>query len=124
MHFFGVDRETANMIYFYYLRSYREVFFAALPVPASVYGLVLMLGALASGILKLEQVEEAADFLVEIMPVMFVPAGVGLLEAWGDLQPIWLPVVLITILTTVIVMVVTGRSTQFVIRKDRGKDKK
>ena len=56
-----------------------------LPVPASVYGLVLMLGALASGILKLEQVEEAADFLVEIMPVMFVPAGVGLLEAWGDL---------------------------------------
>ena len=88
-----------------------------LPVPASVYGL-------ASGILKLEQVEEAADFLVEIMPVMFVPAGVGLLEAWGDLQPIWLPVVLITILTTVIVMVVTGRSTQFVIRKDRGKDKK
>lgn len=78
-----------------------------LPVPASVYGLVLMLGALASGILKLEQVEEAADFLVEIMPVMFVPAGVGLLEAWGDLQPIWLPVVIITILTTVIVMVVT-----------------
>ena len=36
-----------------------------LPVPASVYGLVLMLGALASGILKLEQVEEAADFLVD-----------------------------------------------------------
>ena len=48
----------------------------------------------------------------------------GLLEAWGDLQPIWLPVVIITILTTVIVMVVTGRSTQFVIRKDRRKEKK
>lgn len=95
-----------------------------LPVPASVYGLVLMLGALTSGILKLEQVEDAADFLVEIMPVMFVPAGVGLLEAWGDLQPIWLPVVIITILTTVIVMVVTGRSTQFVIKKDRRKEKK
>ena len=60
----------------------------------------------------------------EIMPVMFVPAGVGLLEAWGDLQPIWLPVVIITILTTVIVMVVTGRSTQFVIKKDRRKEKK
>ena len=59
-----------------------------LPVPASVYGLVLMLGALASGILKLEQVEEAADFLVEIMPVMFVPAGVGLLEA-GSVPSCW-----------------------------------
>ena len=92
--------------------------------PSAPSGLVLMLGALTSGILKLEQVEDAADFLVEIMPVMFVPAGVGLLEAWGDLQPIWLPVVIITILTTVIVMVVTGRSTQFVIKKDRRKEKK
>ena len=94
------------------------------PKPASVYGLVLMLGALTSGILKMEQVEDAADFLVEIMPVMFVPAGVELLEAWGDLQPIWIPVVVITVLTTVIVMVITGRSTQFVIRKDRRKEKK
>lgn len=99
-------------------------YFAAPSVPASVYGLVLMLGTLTSGILKLEQVEDAADFLVEIMPVMFVPAGVGLLEAWGDLQPIWMSVAIITALTTVIVMVVTGRSTQFVIRKDRRKEKK
>ena len=95
-----------------------------LPVPASVYGLVIMLIALGTHIIRLEQVKEAAEFLIEIMPVMFVPAGVGLLEAWGDLQPIWIPVVIITILTTVIVMVVTGRSTQFVIRKDRRRDKK
>lgn len=98
--------------------------FLPIPVPASVYGLVLMLGALTSGILKVEQVEDAADFLVEIMPVMFVPAGVGLLEAWGDLQSILFPVVIITILTTVIVMVVTGRSTQFVLRKNKGGNKK
>ena len=48
-----------------------------LPVPASVYGLVLMLAALMTGIIKVGQVEETADFLIEIMPVMFVPAGVG-----------------------------------------------
>lgn len=95
-----------------------------LPIPASVYGLILLLAALLTGIMKLERVEETADFLVEIMPVMFIPAGVGLLTAWGVLQPIWLPVVVITILTTVIVMVVTGRVTQFVIRKDRRKTKK
>ena len=95
-----------------------------LPIPASVYGLILLLVALLTGSIKLERVEETADFLVEIMPVMFIPAGVGLLTAWGVLQPIWLPVVVITILTTVIVMVVTGRVTQFVIRKDRRKEKK
>ena len=55
------------------------------------------------------------------MPVMFVPAGVGTFwKRGGDLQPIWLPVVLITILTTVIVMVVTGRSTQFCDQKGQG----
>ena len=95
-----------------------------LPIPASVYGLILLLAALLTGIMKLERVEETADFLVEIMPVMFIPAGVGLLTAWGALKPIWLPVVVITILTTVIVMVVTGRVTQFVIRKDRKKTEK
>ena len=41
-----------------------------LPVPASVYGLVLLLAALLTGVIKLDQVEGAADFLIEIMPVM------------------------------------------------------
>lgn len=90
-----------------------------LPVPASVYGLVLMLGALVSGILKVEQVKDAAEFLIEIMPVMFIPAGVGLLTAWDVLQPVWFPVAVITVVTTIIVMVVTGHVTQFVIRKGR-----
>lgn len=88
-----------------------------LPVPASVYGLVLMLLALCTGILKPEQVDDAADFLIEIMPVMFLPAAVGLLEAWPSLQPVWLPVILITVITTVIVMTVTGRVTQHIIRR-------
>ena len=52
--------------------------FLPLPVPASVYGLIIMLVALLTGILKLDQVKGAADFLVEIMPVMFVPAGADL----------------------------------------------
>lgn len=89
------------------------------PIPASVYGLVLMLIALMTGALKLEQVKETAQFLIEIMPVMFIPAGVGLLTAWGALKPIWMPIAAITVITTVFVMVVTGRVTQAVIRKDK-----
>lgn len=91
-----------------------------LPVPASVYGLVLMLGALITGILKLGQVRETATFLIEIMPVMFIPAGVGLMESWSSLQPVWLPVILITIVTTILVMAVTGKVTQAMIRKQFG----
>lgn len=90
-----------------------------LPMPASVYGLVLMLAALVTGILKLGQVRETAAFLIEIMPVMFIPAGVGLMESWSSLQPVWLPVILTTILTTVLVMAVTGKVTQAMIGKEK-----
>ena len=92
-----------------------------LPVPASVYGLVLMFLALCTGILKLSQVKETAYFLIEIMPVMFIPAAVGLLDSWSALQSVWVPVILITILTTIIVMAVTGRTTQYMIQKKQKK---
>ena len=75
-----------------------------LPVPASVYGLVLLLAALLTGVIKLDQVEGAADFLIEIMPVMFIPAAVGLLNAWDVLRPVVVPVVVVTVVTTVLVM--------------------
>lgn len=92
-----------------------------LPIPASVYGLVLMLSALGLGILKVEQVKETAGFLIEIMPVMFIPAAAGLLDSWGVLKPVFWPVVIITVITTVFVMAVTGRVTQSVIFRERKK---
>ena len=98
--------------------------FLPLPVPASVYGLIIMLVALLTGILMLDQVKGAADFLVEIMPVMFVPAGAGLITAWSTLKPICVPILIMTFISTVIVMVVTGKVTQGVIRMGkRGTEK-
>ena len=64
--------------------------FIPLPIPASVYGLVLMLLCLVTGILKTSQVKEAAFFLIEIMPVMFIPAAAGLIDSWKVLQPLLL----------------------------------
>ena len=118
-----------------YLRQFAIILFISLlgellrvliplPIPASVYGLVLMLLALTTGIIKLHQVKEASAFLIEIMPVMFIPAGVGLLESWPVLKPVWIPVVLITMQTTVVVMVVTGRVAQRIIGKENKEDGK
>lgn len=90
-----------------------------LPIPASVYGLVLMLAALITGVLKVEQVRGAAEFLIEIMPVMFIPAAVGLMTAWDALRPVCVPVLVITAATTVIVMAVAGRVTQAIIRREK-----
>lgn len=90
-----------------------------LPVPASIYGLLLMLAALLTGAVKLSSVRETGKFLVDIMPVMFIPAAVGLLESWGVLQPVWLPVALITLVSTLLVMGASGLAAQAVLRRDR-----
>ena len=86
-----------------------------LPIPASIYGLLLMLAGLMTKVIKLEQVKIAADFLIEIMPPMFIPAAVGLIVTWSDLKVILVPVLVITCITTVFVMVVTGRTAQAVM---------
>ena len=93
-----------------------------LPVPASIYGLVIMLVLLMSGLLKIGDVKETADFLVEIMPLMFIPAAVGLIGSYHELDGILLPVIIVTVVTTVVVMAVTGRCAQRLIRRDRKKE--
>ena len=92
-----------------------------LPIPASIYGLGLMLIMLLSGLLKVEAVKETAGFLVEIMPLMFIPAAVGLMNSYRELQGILIPVIVVIVITTVVVMAVTGRCAQWMIR--RGKKK-
>ena len=91
--------------------------FLPLPIPASVYGLVLMLLCLVTGILKTSQVKEAAFFLIEIMPVMFIPAAAGLIDSWKVLQPLLLPILVITVVITIFVMVVTGKVAQMIAQK-------
>ena len=88
-----------------------------LPIPASVYGLVLMLLCLVTGILKTSQVKEAAFFMIEIMPVMFIPAAAGLIDSWKVLQPLLLPILVITVVITIFVMVVTGKIAQMIAQK-------
>lgn len=92
------------------------------PVPASIYGIIVMFVCLEAGWIQAEAVSETGKFLVEIMPVMFIPAAVELLEAWDLLQPAWLPYVSITVITTVVVMAVSGLVTQGMIKN--GKKKK
>ncbi len=87
-----------------------------LPVPASIYGLVLMLVLLSIHVIPLDAVEKSGDFLVEVMPVMFIPAGVGLLVSWADLKSILIPVLVITPGVTLIVMIVTGKVSDRILK--------
>jgi holin-like protein len=103
-----------------------EILHSLIPiqVPASIYGLVLLFIALLTGIIQLPQVKEAAKYLIEIMPLMFIPAGVGLLESWGDLKSILIPVLLLLVVSTILIMGVSGKVTQGIIQRSKRKESK
>ncbi len=90
-----------------------------LPIPAGIYGLVLLFLLLAAHILPLEAVKDTAGFLVSVMPLMFIPPAVGLLKSWDVLRPILLPVCVITLSVNVLVFAVTGKTAQALLRRRR-----
>lgn len=88
-----------------------------LPIPASVYGLVLMLAALKLNILKPEQVRETSKFLIGIFPLLFVPAAVGVIELSSELGSLLIPIIITVIPITILVCAAAGRTTQSVVRR-------
>lgn len=92
-----------------------------LPVPASIYGLILLFILLETGIIKLSAVKETSAFLIEIMPLMFIPAGVGLMESWGELGSMLPEVIVVVAVSTVMVMGVSGKVTELVLRRSKNK---
>lgn len=91
-----------------------------LPVPGSVYGLVLLLLLLLTGALKLHQVEKAGDFLVQIMPVLFMGPCVSILSVVGSIAGSLVGILVICLVSTVIVMAVTGVTAQVLLRRKEG----
>ena len=87
------------------------------PIPASIYGIVILFVGLVTKLVPYESVKETGHFLVEIMPVMFIPAAVGLLGSWGIVKDSWIEYILLTIVTTILVMGVAGRVTQYIAKK-------
>ena len=93
-----------------------------LPVPAAIYGLVLLFAALSLGIVKLEQVEGVSRFLIAIMGVLCIAPAVNLVEVWADIADRIVPIVVIMVVSTAVVFGVSGLLTQFLLKKG-GKDR-
>ena len=91
-----------------------------LPIPAAIYGLVLLLIALSTGLLKVKQVEDAAGWLISIMPILYVPICVKILEYWGVISQNTGAIITITVVSTFLVFAVSGLVTQWLMKR-RGK---
>ncbi len=94
-----------------------------LPIPASIYGMAILFVALCTGVIKLSAVKETGHFLVQIMPMMFIPATVGLLESWEVMQSFLTAIIVISLVSTVLVIIASGHATQLIINLKK-KEKK
>lgn len=83
-----------------------------LPIPAGIYGLVLLSGALLLGVVKLEQVKQTGDFLSGLFPLLFIPTVAGVMEVWDLIAGNLVPILIALIPVTLVVMAVAGRMTQ------------
>lgn len=89
-----------------------------LPIPASVYGLVLLFAALNTGLVKQEQVKDAGGFLISILPILFVSPAVGILDNWEAIRGALIPILALTLLSTVLTFGIAGRATQAMMGKE------
>ncbi|MBQ8510325.1 MAG: CidA/LrgA family protein [Clostridia bacterium] len=93
-----------------------------LPIPGSIYGLVLMLLLLMTHIVKVEQVKSTGDWLITLMPIMFVGPTVGLIDSYESYKDFILPILVIIVVTTVLTMAVTGLVSQRLIKFEEKKE--
>jgi holin-like protein len=98
-------------------------YFIPLPVPASVYGIVILFLLLMTGTIKLEQVEKIADYFMAILPILFLAPSVGLMESVSDISGSLIQLILMMVLSTVGVTVVTGLVAQAIMKKKKKQQK-
>lgn len=91
-------------------------FIIPLPIPASVYGMAILFVCLCLGIIKMEMVEDVADWILSVMPIFFIAPTVGIIEAFGDIKGQVIPLVLMCLVSTFVVTAVTGSIAQAIIR--------
>lgn len=127
-----METEVKEGIYLRYLRQFLWIIgftlagealhvLVPLPVPAAVWGLVLLFAALQSGMLKLGSVQECGQFFLGVMPVLFIAPAVGLVDSWPLLAGVWPAVLAIIVLSTILVFGVSGLVTQALLGRGGAK---
>lgn len=92
------------------------VYSTGIPIPSSIIGMLLLTAALKLRIVRLMWVDKVSDFLVGNLGFFFVPAGVGLMRCLGLVSEQWLPIVGASVVSTFLIIAVTGWVHQFARR--------
>jgi holin-like protein len=86
-------------------------------IPGSVIGMVLLFLALLTKMIKPEMVRKPAGYLINHMSLFFVPAGVGLMNAWDLISSNWAAIIVSSLVSTIVVLAVVGLVQQKLEKK-------
>lgn len=95
------------------------VMITGLKLPASIIGMLLLTLLLQLRIVKLEWVRGLTDFLIANLGFFFVPPGVALMLYFDLIKAEIVPIVAATVLSTILVLLVTGHTHQVVSKGER-----
>ncbi len=88
-----------------------------LPLPGTILGMLILFVLLWTKVLKVESIEKVCDFLILNMIIFFLPPAVELLEYMALLKTGFLKIIILLVATTVITMIVTGKTVDFCIKR-------
>ena len=84
------------------------IYLTHIPLPSSILGMLLLTLLLKLKVIRLEWVRSISDFLVGNIGFFFVPPGVAIMLYFDIIKAQWLPIVVASVVSTVLVLAVTG----------------
>lgn len=91
----------------------------SLPIPGNIMGMIILFVLLATNTVKVEKVENLANFFLDHLAFFFIPASVGLMSSFHTLKGSILEIVILCIITTILVISVTALTIQFICSKTK-----
>ncbi|MDT8859339.1 CidA/LrgA family protein [Alkalihalobacillus sp. MEB130] len=88
-----------------------------LMIPGSIIGMLLLFLALSMKLFPLRYIEEGSSFILRHMPLLFLPVTVGILQFLDVFSGGGFLLILITFVSTLIVMAVSGIVGQTLVKK-------
>lgn len=88
-----------------------------LPIPGNILGMIILFILLYTKVVKLEQISNVTNFLLNHLAFFFIPAGVGLMSSVGIIKATWLQLSIICVVSTIVIIGITGTIVQFVAER-------
>lgn len=87
--------------------------------PGSVIAMLLLLSALHLRWVKVDDIRYISSFLLGYMPLFFIPAGVSVMVGYTLMEGFYIQIIALTLLSTLLVMAVTGRLVQYLLKREK-----